>query len=361
MWKQRTGYRMAQLSIFEVLSRSRLRIAALMTLVLVGASPALAQKKATIVFSTTDQDVSYQPYGAYAAQAGWFKDAGLDVTIQTAGNSSQVLQLLLTGQAQFGMLNPDALYLAAEKGPLPLKMTYILIRKTIYTAVVPEGSPIKTFADLKGKTVGFPSSTTALQAYADFRYAENGFTAADTKVVETGYGVTSTIDAFIGWPGLFAAFTNAGYKFRVLPEAPWQNQYYGIGLVATADYIKNNPDVVEKISTGLAKTAVLLKSDPDKVVESFWKAYPVRAPLPGEDRAVALKKQRNILDATISQMRIDELPADFAWGSQDLATWERHLKLLKDTKLVTKDLTPADYFVDEFSAAANKFDRASVK
>ncbi|MBN8920455.1 MAG: ABC transporter substrate-binding protein, partial [Rhizobiales bacterium] len=65
-----------------------------------GAAYAAEVKKVTIVLSTTDQDVSYQPYGPFAQQMGWYKDEGLDVTIQTASNSGQVIQLLLTGQAQ---------------------------------------------------------------------------------------------------------------------------------------------------------------------------------------------------------------------------------------------------------------------
>jgi len=186
-------------------------------------------------------------------------------------------------------------------------------------------------------------------------------------MVETGYGVTSmealrngTIDAFIGWPGLLASYQNAGYQFKVLPEADWQSQYYGIGLAATADYVKNNPDVVAKIGRGLARTAVLMKSDPDALIRLFWKTYPVRAPLPIDDPQKSLEKARNIVKATAEQMRVNELPADFAWGSQDLATWERHLKLLVDTKLVTSDIKPSDYFVNDFTAEYNKFERGAV-
>jgi NitT/TauT family transport system substrate-binding protein len=294
-------------------------------------------------------------------------EEGLDDTIQTAANSSQVVQLLLTGQAQFGQLSPESILLAAGKQPLPVKLIYPLIRKTIYTAALRPDSPVKNFGDLKGKAVGFPSSSTNLTIYANSRLAEFGLSLNDVKVVETGYGVTSmealkngTIDAFIAWPGLLAAYENAGYKLKLLPEADWQNQYYGIGLAATADYIKNNPDVVEKIGRGLAKTAVVLKAKPDAVIESFWKTYPTRAPMPMDDRQKSLAKEQNILRATAAQMRVNELPADFAWGSQDLATWERHLKLLTETKLVTEKLNPADYFVTDYVAKYNTFDRDAV-
>lgn len=326
-------------------------------------------KKATIVYSTSNQDVSYQPYGALAQQLGWYKQDGLDVTIQTAANNGVIVQLLLSGQAQFGMLGPDAVYLAAAERQLPIKVVYILARKMIFAGAVRPDSPIRNFGDLKGKVIGLPSLSSQLIPFVNSRMSEYGASINDAKLVDTGYGVTSMealktgkIDIFVAWPGLFAAYENAGYQIKVLPDAPWQKDYYGISLAVTNDYLKNNPDVIAKIGRGIAKTAVLFKSNPDALIEPFWKAYPTQGPLPGDDRQKTMDKERNILRATASQMRIDELPADFTWGSQDLATWERHLKRLKDTKLIleTAQLNPADYFTNEFAVRYNAFDRAAV-
>lgn len=334
-------------------------------------TPSLAQerKKVTIVYSTTNQDVSYQPYGALAQQLGWYRDEGLDVTIQTAANNGLIIQLLLTGKAQFGMLGPDPILLAAAEKPVPLKYIYAIARKMIFAGVVKHDSPISSFGDMKGKVIGLPSLSSQLIPFVNSRLAEFGLSEKDVKLVDLGYGVASmdalkngTIDMFVAWPGLFAAFENAGYKFKVLPDAPWQKDYYGIGLATTNDYLAKNPDVVEKIGRGLAKSTVLLKANPDVMIEPFWKALPTQAPLPIDDRQKAFEKERNILRATASQMRVDELPATFAWGSQDRATWERHLKRLKEIKLVPESasINVDDYFTDAFSAKYNAFDRDAV-
>lgn len=352
---------------------SRLTRAALLGLfcVIIAAMPSPAQdrKKVTIVYSTSNQDVSYQPYGAFAQQVGWYRDEGLDVTIQTAANNGLIIQLLLTGQAQFGMLGPDPILLAAAEKPLPLKYIYPIARKMIFAGVVKPDSPISSFADMKGKTVGMPSLSSQLIPFVNSRLAEHGLSAKDVKLVDVGYGVASmealkngTIDMFVAWPGLFAAFENAGYKFKVLPDAPWQKDYYGIGLATTSDYLAKNPDVVEKIGRGLAKSTVLLKFNPDAMIEPFWKSYPTQAPLPIDDRKKAFEKERNILRATAEQMRVNELPATFSWGSQDRATWERHLKRLKETKLIPEsaNIDVDAYFTDAFAARYNAFDRDSV-
>ena len=114
-------------------------------------------KKVTIVLSTSDQDVSYEPYGPFAQQMGWFKDEGLDVTIQTAPSTGQVIQLVLANNAQFGQVSPDSLLLAGAQQPTPLRYVYTIARKQIWGAVVLPSSPIQTFGDMKGKAIGRPS------------------------------------------------------------------------------------------------------------------------------------------------------------------------------------------------------------
>jgi ABC-type nitrate/sulfonate/bicarbonate transport system substrate-binding protein len=333
-------------------------------LALPGLARAQATKKATIVLSTSDQDVSYQPYGPYAAQQGWFREAGLDIGIETAPTTGQVIQLVLSGRAQMGQITPDALLLAAQSQPVPIRLFYVIARKQIWGAIVRPDSPLQRFGDFKGKTIGFPANSPAMVAFVDTRMKEEGTAMAEAKEVATGYGVASmealrngTIDTFIAWPGLFAAYENAGYAFRRIPDAPWQTGYYGIGLGATDEFIRANPELITQIGRGLARTAVVLKAKPELLVQSFWRSYPTRGPLPGTNRADALKKELNILKATAEQMRIDDLPADFTWGIMEPEVWQRHVKNLLETRLLNKPLDPTLHYTNQFNAAYQQFDR----
>ena len=325
-------------------------------------------KKVTIVLSTSDQDVSYEPYGPFAQQMGWFRDEGLDVTIQTAPSTGQVIQLGLANNAQCGQVAPDARRRAGAQQPTPLRYVYTIARKQIWGAVVLPASPIQTFGDMKGKAIGLPSESPAINAFVGARMHDDKADLQDVKIVATGYGITSmealkggTIAAFVAWPGLFASYENAGYRLRQLPDAAWQSGYYGIGLGARDDYVQQNPDVVAKIGRGLARSAVALKTNPEAMVRAFWKAYPTRAPLPGEDEGAAMAKQLNILRATAAQMRVDDLPVTFAWGSQDDATWARHVQNLIDTKQLAKPIDPTPYYTNAFTAQFNAFDHNAVQ
>jgi len=116
---------------------------------------------------------------------------GLDVTIQTAPTTGQVIQLVLSDKAQFGQVTPDALLLTAQSEPLAMKYVYTMARKQIWAGAVRPDSGIKTFADLKGKIVGYPSESPAIAAFVDARMHDDGASQADTKSIATGYGVTS--------------------------------------------------------------------------------------------------------------------------------------------------------------------------
>ena len=221
---------------------------------------------------------------------------------------------------------------------------------------------------MKGKAIGLPSESPAINAFVGARMHDDKADLQDVKIVATGYGITSmealkggTIAAFVAWPGLFASYENAGYKLRQFPDAAWQSGYYGIGLGARDDYIQQYPDVVAKIGRGLAHSAVALKTNPEVMVHAFWKAYPTRAPLPGEDEAAAMAKQLNILRATAAQMRVDDLPVTFEWGSQDDATWARHVQNLVDTKQLARPIDPTPYYTNAFAAQYNAFDHNAAQ
>ena len=74
-----------------------------------------------------------------------------------------------------------------------------------------------------------------------------------------------------------------------------------------------------------------------------------------------MAKQLNILRATAAQMRVDDLPASFAWGSQDDETWARHVQNLVDTRQLAKPIDPAPYYTNAFAAQYNAFDQNSAQ
>ena len=243
---------------------------------------------------------------AYAAQAGLFKDDGLDVTVQTAAQLQPGLQLLLDRAGRSSACSIRTRCISPpRRTSCRCKMTYVMIRKTIYTAARPGRVADQELRRPQGQDRWVFHRAPQRYNLCQQSLVENGTSARRHEGGRDrlrrdldGSAEERPIDAFIAWPGCSRHSRTPATNSSVLPEAAWQNQYYGIGLVATTDYIKSNPDVIEKIAMGLAKTAVVLKTGSGQgrrvVLEDLSGA--------GADArrgpAVALKKQRNILDAT---------------------------------------------------------------
>jgi NitT/TauT family transport system substrate-binding protein len=206
-------------------------------------------------------------------------------------------------------------------------------------------------------------------AYVSTRMEECGKSADSINRVETGFGVSSaealdsgSIDAFVGYPTLFVGYSNAGYNFRRLAPAEWQTGFYGTGFAAKTSYMAEHPEVIEKFSRVMAKSAVYIRANPEDAVRALWAANPAAAPKTETETAEYMKRDLAVLAESMNMMRVDEFPPEFAWGSQDAETWQRHLDKLKATDQIPQDFAgvPEDYFTDEFSAGANSFDRKAL-
>lgn len=57
--------------------------------------------------------IPYMTILQVAADQGWFREAGLDVTVINAGGGGDTTRLLTSGQAEVGLAGPDAIYKAA--------------------------------------------------------------------------------------------------------------------------------------------------------------------------------------------------------------------------------------------------------
>ena len=324
-------------------------------------------EKVTIMMGTSDMDISYAPYASLADELGYFAEECLDVTVTTTGGSTTTPQAVMGGVADIAIQTPDSLIAAAGEERLPIKIFYNLLPRSSYEIAVLPGSGIESDADLAGKVVGFPAISDSNVGYLETRLKEAGVDPAGLQHVATGYGATSAeslkrgeIDAFVGWPGLWASFENAGYDIDVLPAPQWQNDYYGIGLGATDDYIEDNPEVIEGVSRAVARSTVFLKENPDAAVRLFWEEYPQRGPLPGEDEDKAFEQTRAVLQATIDTMRLEDFENDHQWGVQSEELWAGQVAYNRQVGLISQDLDPSLFFTDEFNEAANDFDRDDV-
>jgi NitT/TauT family transport system substrate-binding protein len=120
--------------------------------------------------------------GYYQALAkGYYAEVGLDVTILPGGPGSFGTQRVATGQAQFSMGRSDDLMLAVNEG-LPLLIVSALMQHDPQALLLHASNPVKSFADLDGKTV----MTTPGAAWLRYVERANNITF---NVIPLNYGL----------------------------------------------------------------------------------------------------------------------------------------------------------------------------
>ena len=130
---------------------------------------ASVQAADNLVLATGGTAGTYYPFGGAMAKIWNSKIKDMNVTAQTSGASGENVRLINKKEVELALVQSDTLdfaYNAKEAFKEPLKgMTVIAtLYPEIVQVVVAAGSPIKSFADLKGKKVGVGAPGSGTEA-----------------------------------------------------------------------------------------------------------------------------------------------------------------------------------------------------
>ena len=194
---------------------------------------------------------------------GYFKDAGLDVTVDAGNGSGGAVTRVASGAYDIGFAdlaavmefhanNPDA-----PNKPVAIMMVY---NDTPASVMALKKSGIKTPADLNGKKLGAPVFDAGRRAFPIFSKANNisgvQWTAMDPPLRETML-VRGDVDAITGFT--FTSLLNLearGVKAEdvvVLPYPDCGVKLYGNAVIASPKILKENPAAVKAFLVALAK------------------------------------------------------------------------------------------------------------
>ena len=208
---------------------------------------------------------------------GYYKAAGLDVTIDAGNGSGGTVTRVASGTYDMGFAdmaalmefhanNPDA-----TNKPVAVMMVY---NNTPAAVLALKKSGITKPADLNGKKLGAPGFDAGRKAFPIFAKA-NGissvqWTSMDPPLRETML-VRGDIDAITGFS--FTSLLNLearGIKAEdvvVLPYPAHGVKLYGNVIIASPKLIKENPAAVKAFLSAFAKGAKEVMANPDPAVE----------------------------------------------------------------------------------------------
>jgi NitT/TauT family transport system substrate-binding protein len=286
--------------------------------------------------------VQFAPF--YVAQdKGYFAAEGLDVAVQYS-TAPDALTLLGAGTSDFVVTSGDEMVPARVQG---IPVTYIMALYQRYpvgaTAIVGNGAPLKTPADLKGRNIGIPgeygSSLVALKALlkagnltdSDITLNSIGFTqveALSQKRVDVAMTYLNNEPVQL---------QKLGNQVETLNVSDYLN-LISVGLATSERNLKERPALVQHFVNALLHGLQDTLDQPDA-------AFSMSATRIPEVTGDALLLQREVLSATLALM---QKPADHPLGWSDPAGWQTTQDFLKSVNMIDKTVDPTTIYTNQF-------------
>ncbi|WP_432825900.1 ABC transporter substrate-binding protein [Dactylosporangium sp. CA-092794] len=212
----------------------------------------------------------------YIAQdQGYFKANGLEVEIKAgASDQSQNAPSVLRAEAQFAMADSVQVTKAVAAG-LGIQMVAGLQSSTTTTEpsdglAVAKDSPIKSFADIGGKTIALPNLKGSVELICDYLAEQAG---VDPKTIHyVALPLNSIVDSLnkgqVDGAYIFSTFLDAarnagdriiGQGMNTLPGFPQAV------LFAGTDWLKKNADTAKKFVDAVSKGIDYANKNPEAV------------------------------------------------------------------------------------------------
>ena len=207
---------------------------------------------------------------------GYFGDEGLELDLQKITGGAAAVPSVVKGDWQFAVSNLVSIMVARDKG-LDLKFVTPDCSSNGSTeidataVVVTAGSPIKTPADLAGKTVSVNTLANIGDTTVSYSVEQDGGDPSTVKFVEIAFPDaeaalnTGQVDAaWIAEPFLTKAIS-AGARLVANTYVAVSPDLNIDGYFALGDTIKNKPELVKKFQNAMKKSIEYAASHPDEV------------------------------------------------------------------------------------------------
>ena len=213
-----------------------------------------------------------------AKEKGFFARAGLDVAFVEPADPSMPPRLVAAGQGDIALTYQPNFYLDVAAG-LPIQRVGTSIATPLNTVMVLANGPIRSLADLKGKTVGY-SVAGYETALLGTMLESAGLKLDDVKLINVNFAlteplITGQVDAVVG------AYRNVEFFEMQIAGHPGKlffPEEHGVPAYDESIFItsveKSHAPFVRPFLDAIAAAQLYILDYPDDAWAAFIKAYP---------------------------------------------------------------------------------------
>ncbi|MGH2925083.1 MAG: ABC transporter substrate-binding protein [Solirubrobacterales bacterium] len=276
-----------------------------------------------------------------ALDRGYFRQAGLDVTVQTPSDPSAPIREVAAGRADLAISYEPEVLIAHDQG-LPVKAVGALIPTPLTSMIWLKASGIRTVKDLRGKTIataGIPYQ----EAYLETILERDGLSSGDVSTVDVQQGLLPAIlsgraDAMLGG---FLNIEGVDLKLRgksptVIPvDKLGIPTYDELVVVANSDRLAGQAREIQLFMTALERGTQAAISDPAAATSA------VLAAGKGLNRGTTAAEMRKTLP-------LFSTAGKRPFGFMDPHEWTRFAHFFADHGVIKALPSPADVLSNDY-------------
>jgi NitT/TauT family transport system substrate-binding protein len=352
-----------------VKSRSRrlspiVRVIALLVALAGLAAPAGAQvTKIKVGWCARTVSAAAAPF-AIAAKLGWFRQEGIDVELVPMSGSTDCVKNVAVREVDFSLPSVEPLAVGRPQG-IRAKVFYTAYQGNIYGIAVPQDSPIKEIADLRGKRVGVISmGSGGVLVARELAKAAGLNPDSDINVVVAGEGAQaaamvrgSQVDALSQFDTQYAMIENAGVKLRLL-DTRAIDRFPSNGFLALEETLRSRRREAVALARSYAKGTVFAIANPEAAIRILWEVFPATKPT-GKDEATALRDDTKVLQARAQNWRLEKAGVK-RWGENSEANYGAYADFMLKTGLIKQAVTAQELVTNELIDEINRFDPEKI-
>lgn len=299
-------------------------------LLLLALQPAAALDQVSMQLKWKHQ---FQFAGYYQAlEQGFYREAGLDVSIREGGPDIDVAEAVAGGKADYGVCNASVLreWVMGRH----LVVLAVIFQQTPAIILVPRRADIRTVSDLGGRTL---MDTPGSDEIAAMLKHEGVDYAALPRVDHRG----DPRDLLAGRADAMVAYSTnepfvleqLGAAFRTFSPAAYGVDFYGDNLCTSEAELKAHPDRVAAFRAASLKGWAYALAHKEATVDLILRAY-------------SAKKSREALlfEASRTDLLVRRGHGDI--GQQDAAHWRKIATTYRKLGLLADDRLPAELMWD---------------
>lgn len=301
---------------------------------------------------------------AVAIKMGWFAEAGFTVTPVPMPGSTDCVKNVATKEVPYALPSIEPLAIIRPQGVKALNY-YTAYQGNIYGIAVPEGSPVQSIGDLRGKRIGVTSMASGGVIIARALVANAGMDPdKDVRIVVAGEGAQTAallrgnqVDALSQFDTQYALTMAAGAKLRFLENKEIAS-FPSNGFVALEETLTNKRAEAVALARGYAMGTVFTMANPEAAIRILYEVYPQTRPT-GKDEATAISDDVKTIEARAKNWRL-EAGGVTRWGENSEANYDSYIDFLVKWGVVKQKVPVKELVTNALIEDINKFDAAAI-